>query len=140
MKPEARETIFAALRSSWTAEQSRQSIGDTEWTKQLSKYLDRMVDMRVDHVRDWVSSNLQRFKSEHANIEALRRTLEGAVIDLKAGVQLCKLQCDSCHLLCLRTRFHEIEDGHDCETSHRCTYACEFNDEHEEETKLCGFP
>lgn len=136
----SRERSLAALRNTFSHIDLRQEKTDIEWTSELSSYLDRLADMRIDHVREWITSNLSRFKAGHANIDALRRMFDGAIVELKSNVQLCKMQCASCHLLCLRSRFHDPGEPHDCQTSHQCKQFCDFGDEHENEAKLCGYP
>jgi hypothetical protein len=131
------ESALGVLRDTWGGSQSRKDKPDNEWAKELESYLDHLVEMRVEHVREWVSSNLARFKTSHENIEALRRSLEGGIVDLKESVQICKMQCGSCHLLCIRNRHHE--GLHDCQTSHTCVHRCDYSNEHPEEQRLCGF-
>ena len=100
------------------------------------QYLTRLVDLRVAHVDKWLKSNIQRFQAEHASIEELRRTFNNAVIDLRAGVQLCKSQCSSCNLFCTQSRFHE--DEHDCLTSHECIHECTFCNQEMLSARICG--
>ena len=137
---EDRQATLATLRRSWDQFDQRSSKPDDEWIAELSLYLDNVSDMRVNHVREWVLSNLSRFKTSHANIETLRRAFEDATVDLKANVQLCKMECEECNLLCLRARGHAAEELHDCQTDHFCTHLCDFGDEHPEEEKECGYP
>jgi hypothetical protein len=113
---------------------------DDEWIAQLSIFLDDVADMRINHVREWITSNLSRFKTSHANVDNLRRTFDDASVDLKANVQLCKMQCASCNLFCLRNRGHEAEEPHDCQTDHHCGHLCDLGEEHPEEEKDCGYP
>ena len=121
---EAREQALSVLQSSWNQCETRQRIPDKEWTEDLSQYLEDIVNLRIDHVREWLAQNLSRFQAGHASIEELRRTFEGAIVDLKSNVQLCKLQCASCQQLCVQSRFH---DGpHSCQTNHSCIHECEF--------------
>jgi hypothetical protein len=135
MQDAERERTLAALRETWDRFHSRQMIPDTEWASNLSVYLDHLVEIRVEHVREWIALNLSRFQAGHANIEDLRRKLESAIVDMKAGVQLCKTKCASCHLLCIQNRFHE--DAHDCQTSHDCIHACNFCVDNSGERKDC---
>ncbi|KAH7918945.1 hypothetical protein BV22DRAFT_1041330 [Leucogyrophana mollusca] len=133
---EARESALAALREDWDQYHSRQMLPDAEWAEALSLHLESLVDMRIDHVREWVASNLSRFQSGHASIEELRRTLESATVDLKTNVQLCRMQCADCYLLCVQSRLHEGQ--HDCRTSHQCIHTCDFCDDPQGERKLCS--
>lgn len=126
-----RQTTLAALCSSWESYISRQDYQDSEWIVKLSAYLSRLVEMRIDHVQEWISSNLSRFKAGNASIEELRRALERGAVDMRANVELCGMQCSTCHLLCLLIRRHDPLELHDCQTSHQCSLDCEFIDEHE---------
>jgi hypothetical protein len=108
---------------------------DSEWVSNLTLHLDRLAEIRVEHVREWISLNLSRFQTSHANIEDLRREFESATVDLKAGVKLCMGKCASCHLLCVQSRFHE--GVHDCRTSHECAHMCDFLHDESEEGKHC---
>ncbi|KAG6331499.1 hypothetical protein ID866_7590 [Astraeus odoratus] len=133
---EARERALEILRSSWEQYQDRQRMPDFDWVENLSQYLENIVDLRVDHVREWLNQNLSRFQAGHASIEELRRTFEGAIVDLKSNVQLCKLQCSKCQLLCIQSRFH---DGpHDCQSNHLCIHGCEFCQDNAGEQKECS--
>ncbi|KAI0292619.1 hypothetical protein B0F90DRAFT_1671124 [Multifurca ochricompacta] len=87
-----RELRLASLRESWDKAHSRQHIDDTEWSFNLAEYLTHLVDLRVAHVDKWLGSNVERFPSGSASIDELRRMFDKAVIDLRAGIQLCKSQ------------------------------------------------
>ncbi|KAI6157189.1 hypothetical protein BKA82DRAFT_4325642 [Pisolithus tinctorius] len=133
---ELREQALAILQSSWERYRDRQHIPDSEWVEALSQYLEGVVNLRTDHVKEWLSQNLSRFHTGHASIEELRRNFEGAAVDLKSNVQLCKLQCASCQLLCIQSRFH---DGpHACQTDHLCIYECHFCRETSGELRECS--
>ncbi|KAF8726080.1 hypothetical protein AX14_008092 [Amanita brunnescens Koide BX004] len=134
----SREEVLHALVTEWDEFDSRQLIPDTQWAQELTQHLEELVEMRIDHVRAWVESNLVRFQAGHASVMELQQTLESAVIDLKSSVQLCRMQCQSCQLFCIRNRFHE--DAHECKTTHTCTQSCEYcaeAGEHEGEGKKC---
>ena len=118
------EEVLSALVTEWVEYDSRQLVPDTQWAEELAQYLEDLTEMRIDHVRAWVKSNLTRFQAGHASVMELQRTLESAVIDLKSSVQLCRMQCTSCQLFCIQNRFHE--DPHDCKTAHTCTQSCEY--------------
>ena len=120
----AREEILYALVTEWEEFDSRQLVPDTQWAEELAQYLENLAEIRIDHVRAWVKSNLTRFQAGHASVMELQRTLESAVIDLKSSVQLCQMQCATCQLFCIQNRFHE--DAHDCKTRHTCTQSCEY--------------
>jgi hypothetical protein len=135
----SREDVLHVLVIEWDEFDSRQLIPDTQWAQELAQHLEDLAEMRIDHVRAWVKSNLMRFQAGHASVMELQRTLESAVIDLKSSVQLCGMQCGSCQLFCIRNRFHE--DVHDCKTMHTCTQFCEYcaeAGEHEGEGKKCS--
>lgn len=138
MHASGREQILSALRSEWDQTKTRQYIPDTEWVSNLGSYLESIVNHRVDHVRAWIDSNLLRFRTGHASIDELRRTFEGAILELKVNVQLCSLQCTSCHLLCVGSRFHD--GGHSCHTDHECLHRCSFCDDLSYKEKACNMP
>ena len=131
-QPEDRERALVVLRRSWDRFSFRQHIPDSEWMGDLSQYLERVVSLRVNHVQEWLSQNLSRFQTgQHASTEELRRTFESEVVDLKSSVQLCKVQCANCQLLCIQNRFHNGQ--HNCLTNHQCAHQCVFcydNGEH----------
>ncbi|KAI6035781.1 hypothetical protein EDC04DRAFT_2571420 [Pisolithus marmoratus] len=138
MAPQAeiREQALATLQNGWERYGNRQHIPDAEWVEALSQYLEGIVNLRIDHVQEWLSQNLVRFQTGHASIEELRRNFEGATVDLKSNVQLCKLQCANCQLLCIQSRFH---DGrHACQTNHSCIHACDFCRENTGELRECS--
>ncbi|KAH7908406.1 hypothetical protein BJ138DRAFT_1012879 [Hygrophoropsis aurantiaca] len=133
-----RESALATLREAWDQFYSRQMLPDADWTNALSLHLENLANMRIDHVREWVTLNLSSFQSARVSIEELQRTLENAIVDLKASVRLCRLQCADCHLLCVQSRLHEGQ--HHCQTSHQCIHVCGFCDEPLEERMLCRMP
>ena len=120
----SREEILDVLVAEWDEYDSRQLVPDAQWAEELAQYLEDLAEMRVEHVRAWVKSNLTRFQGGHASVMELQRTLENAVIDLKSNVQLCQMQCGSCQLFCIQNRFHD--GAHDCKTKHVCTQSCEY--------------
>ncbi|KAI5998966.1 hypothetical protein F5J12DRAFT_928807 [Pisolithus orientalis] len=133
---ESREKVLAVLCDSWDRNEMRQHLSDPEWAGGLSQYLERIVDLRIDHVREWLTQNLSRFQTGHASIEELRRTFENASVDLRSNVQLCRLQCASCQLLCIQSRLH---DGpHNCRTDHACIHQCDFCKEGTGENRACS--
>jgi len=131
--PEEIEMCLAALQESRNPRTPRQFIPDSEWVGELASHLSGLVDLRVNHVRLWLDSNLGRFQGGHAVIEDLRRRFDSLVIEMKANVQLCRAQCASSHLLCIRSRLHDGDHG--CQTSHKCAHTCEFC---KDSTKSCG--
>ena len=119
------ERALTTLRDSWDQTIQRQHTDDSTWHSDLLKYLTHLVNLRVAHVKEWLESNVQRFEGVHASIEELRRTFDSAVIDLRASVEICRSQCGSCSLICVRSsRSHK--DDHDCSTNHRCIHSCSF--------------
>ncbi|KAH9059756.1 hypothetical protein EDB87DRAFT_1562790 [Lactarius vividus] len=131
------EYRLAALRESWDGTDQRQQVDDSTWHSDLAQYLAHLVDLRVAHVESWLESNIQRFEGGHASIEELRRTFGNAVIDLRASVELCRSQCGSCDLVCVRSsRLHG--DGHDCLTNHECIHDCTFCERDAAPTQPCG--
>ena len=136
----SREGVLDVLITEWDQYDSRQLVPDTQWAEELAQYLENLAEMRIDHVRAWVKSNLTRFQAGHASVMELERALESAVIDLKSSVQLCQMQCATCQLFCIQNRFHE--GTHDCKTTHVCTQSCEYCAEafelEEEEEKKCS--
>ncbi|KAI0297433.1 hypothetical protein BC826DRAFT_1096771, partial [Russula brevipes] len=129
------EMHLATLRESWDAYSLRKSMPDADWTSKLASYIGGLIELRVNHVRLWLDSNLERFQADHAAVEDLRRRFGNMVIEMRANAQLCKAQCASCHLLCIRSRLHDGD--HSCETTHECEHSCAFC---EDQQKPCGIP
>ena len=124
---------LAALLGSHNPGTPRKLIPDSEWVGELASYLNWLVDLRVNHVKHWLDSNLERFEGGHAASEDLRRSFDRLVIEMTFNVQLCRAQCGSCHLFCIRGRLHEGD--HSCQTTHKCMHDCEFCGD---SVKLCG--
>ncbi|KAJ6620545.1 hypothetical protein B0H10DRAFT_1063347 [Mycena sp. CBHHK59/15] len=138
-KKRERENILASLQQTWDGHGSRHQQSDTEWTKGLSRYLADLVQTRLEHVFEWISSNLSRFKSSHVNMELLRREYESAALELGSNVEICRMTCTSCHLLCILSRHHDTDQPHNCQTSHLCTQPCEYEGDHPDADKFCGY-
>ncbi|KAJ7430289.1 hypothetical protein FB451DRAFT_1500209, partial [Mycena latifolia] len=138
--PARREEMLVVLQNSWDQLGKRPYRAEAEWTRQLSEYLNRQVEMRIQRVYEWISSNLSRFKSSHANMEMLRRVFETTIVDLRANVEICGAQCAQCQLKCLLSRRHDLNVPHDCRTTHQCLRSCDFGDEHPTTKKTCGLP
>ena len=131
------ERRLATLRESWDLTNRRQYVDDSTWHSDLTQYLTYLIDLRVAHVESWLESNVRQFEGDHASIEEVFRTFGNAVIDLRVSVELCRSQCDSCYLVCVRSsRMHR--DGHDCLTHHKCIRDCSFCERDALPTKLCG--
>ncbi|KAG1720811.1 hypothetical protein EDB19DRAFT_1646869 [Suillus lakei] len=120
----SREDALQVLSHAWGDYDTRHRLPDNLWIENLIAHLDSLVDLRVAHVREWISSNVARFQSGQASIDELMRTFESATVDLKSNLQLCKLKCGSCELLCVQSRLHDGQ--HDCRTSHACIHSCDF--------------
>ncbi|KAF8260139.1 hypothetical protein EI94DRAFT_1897819 [Lactarius quietus] len=133
LPPSDIEMYHFALLDSRISGTPRQFIPDTEWIGGLASHLNGLIDLRVNHVQHWLDSNLAKFQGGHSAIEDLRRRFDNLIIEMKANVQLCRAQCASCHLLCVRIRLHE--DDHNCRTPHKCVHNCEFCGD---STKLCS--
>lgn len=133
LPPAKIEIQLVDLLKSWVLGVPRQFLPDSEFVAELKKRLNDLIDLRVNHVRFWLDCNLARFQGGHAAIEDLRRKFDNIVIEMKINVQLCGVQCASCHLLCVRSRLHEGD--HSCNTDHKCAFNCEFC---EDDDKLCG--
>ncbi|KAI6032571.1 hypothetical protein F5J12DRAFT_779054 [Pisolithus orientalis] len=91
---ELREQALAILQSSWERYRDRQHIPDSEWVEALSQYLEGVVNLRTNHVKEWLSQNLSRFQTGHASIEELRRNFEGATVDLKSNTSRELRECN----------------------------------------------
>ncbi|KAG2130165.1 uncharacterized protein EDB93DRAFT_1181059 [Suillus bovinus] len=120
----SREAALHVLSCAWKDHTSRQHMSDVLWVENLTAHIDNLINLRVAHVRKWILLNVTRFPSEQASIGELMRTFGSATIDLKSNLQLCKLKCASCELLCIQSRLHDGQ--HDCQTSHECIHSCDF--------------
>lgn len=133
------ERYLVTLLKRWKPSAPRQSVPDADWIGVLSSYLQELVDLRINHVRLWVDSNLEKFQGDPAAIDDLRRRFDNIVIEIKTSVQLCRAKCSSCYLLCIRGMLHEGD--HNCRTGHDCEHNCGFCDDNlEVGPKLCGTP
>ncbi|KAJ7180916.1 hypothetical protein C8R46DRAFT_595271 [Mycena filopes] len=135
-----RETMLMVLQNSFHNFARRPYTADADWIRELSEYLERLAELRIQHVHAWISSNLSRFTTTHANMEMLRRMFETTIVDLRANVEICGTQCAKCQLRCLLSRRHDSKMPHDCRTSHDCVHPCDFGDEHPAAEKSCGLP
>ncbi|KAG1805444.1 uncharacterized protein BJ212DRAFT_1391820 [Suillus subaureus] len=120
----SREAALHVLSHAWQDYDSRQHMADVLWIENLTAHIDNLINLRVAHVREWISMNVARFPSGQASIGELIRTFGSATIDLKSNLQLCKLKCASCELLCVQSRLHDGQ--HNCQTSHACIHSCDF--------------
>ncbi|KAJ7781844.1 hypothetical protein DFH07DRAFT_389440 [Mycena maculata] len=136
---EEQQNIVFALQKSWDRFDARHQILEMEWIAGLAQFLQDRAEMRIEYISRWIDSNLARFKSNHANIDLLRRDFDRGKVDLRGNVEICRMQCASCNLLCLLGRRHEGDIPHDCRTSHICLHSCDFGEEHPQ-SKSCGYP
>ncbi|KAL4249106.1 hypothetical protein ABKN59_005757 [Abortiporus biennis] len=136
--PSEQEEHLKTLIKSWDQVADRFNHSDQEWVQDLNSYIDQLFIFRVEHVREWLNVNSARFSTDSAQFEAIRRTFDNMVIATKANSRLCKLQCSSCQLLCLRVQHHSGD--HQCRTSHKCPQVCSFNDDHGHPIDPCGLP
>ncbi|KAG2076123.1 hypothetical protein BDR04DRAFT_1003889 [Suillus decipiens] len=120
----SREAVLHVLSHAWQDYDSRQHMADVLWIENLTIHIDTLANLRIAHVREWISLNVARFSNGHASIGELMRTFSDATIDLKSNLQLCKLKCASCELLCIQSRLHDGQ--HNCQTSHACIHSCDF--------------
>ena len=126
----SREHLLTVLRTAWEGHATRQHVTEDEWITGLTQHLEKIVNLRIDHVREWLDQNLSRFRavsgggSSHARIDDLQRHFESAIVELKGSVQLCRLTCAECHLRCVQNRVHD--GAHDCQSDHVCVRECDF--------------
>jgi len=132
-----RESHLVAFREAWEAETPRSSQSELDWTADFTAHLESLADLRIVHVRQWIQSNLERFTSQHANVQVLYRALENAVVDMKLNLEICKQKCSTCFRSCMRSRRHDLESSHDCCTDHSCHFDCEYEN-HAEDRPVCG--
>ncbi|KAJ7504160.1 hypothetical protein B0H11DRAFT_1709774, partial [Mycena galericulata] len=136
---EERQNIMSTLQKSWDKFDTRHQTPEVEWIAGLTHFLQARAEMRIEYVFHWIKSNLARFKSNHANMDVLRRDFDTGAVDLRSNVEICRMQCASCNLLCLLSRRHEADILHDCQTSHICPHPCDFGEEHSQ-AETCGYP
>ncbi|EIW81359.1 hypothetical protein CONPUDRAFT_165526 [Coniophora puteana RWD-64-598 SS2] len=129
-----REARLAALEQSWDQFFTRQQTEEGVWFEGLTKHLDHLLTLRIDRVGEWISLNLVRFQAvSHESIEDLKRAFDNMTVDMRSNVQLCGVQCATCHLQCIQSRLHQGQ--HDCKTDHKCSHDCDFCDG---DAKMCG--
>ena len=128
------EHLLTVLRTAWEGYATRQYVTEDEWIVGLMQHLEKIVNLRINHAREWLDQNLSRFQaviggggggsSGNARIDDLKRLFEGSVVDLKGSVQLCGLTCTECYLRCVQNRVHD--GAHDCQSEHVCVHECDF--------------
>jgi len=132
-----REAALSTLCEGWSGFSSRFNTPEDDWVVGLSDYLEEITEMRAAHAQKWISQNLDRFEASDASLETLKRACNATIAELRENVHLCKAQCSSCNLLCIKSCGHDSQ--HDCWTSHQCPHPCDFNGEHPGKEKECGF-
>ncbi|KAJ6519102.1 hypothetical protein C8R45DRAFT_950246 [Mycena sanguinolenta] len=137
---EEQQNVLATLQKSWDRFDARHQMSEAEWITGLSRFLLDLAEMRIEHVFHWIKSNLARFKSNHASMDLLRRDFDSGAVDLRSNVEICRMQCASCHLQCILSRRHGADIAHDCRTSHNCPHPCEFEEESHAGSEHCGYP
>ncbi|KAH9047481.1 hypothetical protein EDB83DRAFT_2317547 [Lactarius deliciosus] len=70
------EMHLSVLLESWNQSMPRQFTPDSEWIERFVSHLHGLIDLRVNYVRLWLDSNLERFQDGHATIEDLLRSLQ----------------------------------------------------------------
>ncbi|KAF5388164.1 hypothetical protein D9615_000204 [Tricholomella constricta] len=117
-----RDSALALLCNSWGNYGSRFHSTESDWIEQLSFHLYHLVDMRIEHVQEWISSNLSRFKTENASIDELRRAVETAITSHR-----CPHEC-------------EFQDEHSSEEVKVCGYSAGHPGQHicVVDSHLCG--
>ena len=132
------EGCLASLRSDWEGHHNRSKISEEEFITTLNQHLLSIADARIGQVRTWLEENTARF-AQHADVQTLFRIFDELAKELKTHVAICGMACGSCSLSCLKDRQHE--DAHDCYTTHRCPYECEFDDQHDQlPAPACDMP
>ncbi|KAJ7491893.1 hypothetical protein FB451DRAFT_510870 [Mycena latifolia] len=134
-----RKSIMTTLQKSWDQFDARHQTSEVEWAAGLATFLQARAETRIKYVFHWIQSNLARFTSNHANMDLLQRDFESGAVDLRSNVEICRMQCASCNLLCLLRRHHDGGIPHDCQTTHNCPHPCDFGEEHAQPEK-CGYP
>ncbi|KAG2116832.1 hypothetical protein DEU56DRAFT_984881 [Suillus clintonianus] len=124
LQSSSREVALQVLSHAWGDYDSRHHVPEALWIENLTAHIDSLVNLRIAHVHEWISSNVARFQSGQASIDELMRSFENATVDMKSNLQLCKLKCGSCELLCVQSRLHDGQ--HNCQTSHACIRSCDF--------------
>lgn len=133
--------LLEGLRSSWPQYTQRALIDDQEWHQNLHLHLENLVKGRVLDVEFWLNTNSERFVSNSTSMSSfvdLRRRFNDLIVEMKACIIACGLQCASCSLLCLSLRHHDGE--HSCGTNHTCPRQCQFCAGTDSEEQSCGLP
>ncbi|KIJ13989.1 hypothetical protein PAXINDRAFT_100354 [Paxillus involutus ATCC 200175] len=123
----SRERTLTVLRAAWDQHEYRQYAPEEEWIEGLTNHLETIVNLRIDHVREWLTVNLSRFQAGHASIEELRRTFENAIVDLKGNTDhLCVHECDFCMELSGERKQCTMTAGHAGKhiQEHLCAAVC----------------
>ncbi|KAI9429869.1 hypothetical protein H4582DRAFT_2122155 [Lactarius indigo] len=82
------ERHLSVLLESWNQSFPRQFTPDSKWIEGFVLHLHGLIDSRVNYVRLWLDSNLERFQDGHATIEDLLRS---CVVNAHLCGELCTL-------------------------------------------------
>ncbi|KAI0751604.1 hypothetical protein C8Q80DRAFT_1158354 [Daedaleopsis nitida] len=142
-QPPSREDALRGLCSDWDGHLERFDSTETDWNQHLQDALNEIVDLRIEHVREWVTANTSKYPETHPDVQGLHRAFDALAVDVKTSVKLCGMHCVSCNLHCIRGRHHEGD--HDCQTDHRCPRTCQYtegveHDQYEPCRLLAGHP
>ncbi|KAH8993666.1 hypothetical protein EDB83DRAFT_2325213 [Lactarius deliciosus] len=120
--PEKIETCLAALREAPSPGTPRQFISDPEWVGELASYLSGLIDLRVNHVRLWLDSNLGRFQelnAHHVTSSAFVVGYTTVTTVVKPLTRFYKVLRPSLKMLQCRTPWEARVIGH--EGDHMCS-------------------
>ncbi|KAF8607195.1 hypothetical protein BDV93DRAFT_488167 [Ceratobasidium sp. AG-I] len=131
------QSLKALIHSCESNLGSRHGLGDEAYFTLLQTHLFEQLDRRLEHVRNWVYVNVERFPAENQDIRGVHIKVDSAALAMRAAVRLCSATCSSCHFRCVRP--HRHSDAHDCGTTHRCVSSCELTEDHPDPVP-CGLP
>ncbi|GBC16228.2 hypothetical protein GLOIN_2v1865248 [Rhizophagus irregularis DAOM 181602=DAOM 197198] len=112
---------------------TRGEIPDSQWIEKYDKFLKFIIKRRIDRAQQWFNKNISRFPNDHNEIKITSYALEQEITKLNLFWNICRLQCNSCGMACLKTSRHddnEKDTGHDCLTDHLCHFRCCFEEAH----------
>ncbi|OAX35065.1 hypothetical protein K503DRAFT_664800, partial [Rhizopogon vinicolor AM-OR11-026] len=58
----SREAALQVLSRTWGDYNSRQHVSEDVWVENLTAHIDHLVNLRINHVNEWISSNVARFQ------------------------------------------------------------------------------
>ncbi len=132
------EACLTKLQGTWSEFTARPDTPENIWVEDLDTFLNRIAYDRIALVKAWLDVNMARFKTDTTHFESIRRSFEGMAVSLRANIQLCKLQCGVCQLLCIRRKYHS--GSHQCGTSHQCPKPCDYSEKTYIHNEVCGLP